>query len=61
MKCIMSQEYLELIEERVSDKYYKNISGELEFLSRYVGDDNFSVVLVGSTSVVVPSSGVIFV
>lgn len=60
MKVILSQEYLAMIEDRVSDKYYKTVSAELEFLNYYPNDDSFSVVRAGRCQIVVPTSGVIF-
>lgn len=60
MKIILSQDYPAMIEDQVSDRYYRAISAELEFLNYYPNDNSFSIVLVGGCRVVVPTSGVIF-
>ena len=60
MRAIMSQEYLAMIEDRVSDEYYKNVSGELEFKNYCPDNNNFAVVCMGSCNIIVPTSGVIF-
>ena len=60
MKAILSQDYLAMIEDRVSDKYYKAVSEEVEFLNYYPNDDSFSIIRAGGCQIVVPTSGVIF-
>ena len=60
-KIILSQDYLELIEDEVSEKYYTAISGNLFFKDFYPNDKSFSIVLYGACSLVVPTSSVIFI